>query len=98
MGVSDWVAMGGWVLAGGEGEGGGAEPEENGISVACPLDSLVPSTQPYRSRGSQSLPKVLGQCSGMADPEGEASPTKTENRSGVLADESCLICLYRFPT
>lgn len=29
MGVSDWVAMGGRrVLAGGEGEGGGAEPEE----------------------------------------------------------------------
>lgn len=28
MGVSDWVAMGGWVLAGGEREGGGAEPEE----------------------------------------------------------------------
>lgn len=70
--------------------------KRNRISVACPLESIVPSTQPYSSWGPQSLPKVLGQCSGMADPKGKALPTKMENGSGVLADESCLICLYRF--
>lgn len=77
-----------WSRAGGQEEGSGTS--KGSISVAFPLESVsfLPPTPIVLGVPLSPLLKVLGQYSGMADPKEGALPTKMENGSGVLADDT----------